>query len=114
MSTTPFKKIALVGGGGTVGKPILEALLATDTAEVLVLTRPDSTSSFPSHPNLKVERADPTDVDAVSVVLKKHGIEVLVSAAGTGAVRLFVPSEFGMPTEGVGCAACGCEGPGFE
>jgi len=116
MSTTPFKKIALVGGGGAVGKAILEALLAIGTAEVTVLTRPDSTTSFPAHPNLKVERANPTDINTVSVVLKKHGIEVLVSTVGPTAtasqhalvdaakqagVRLFVPSEFGMTTEGV-------------
>ncbi|EIW85575.1 NAD(P)-binding protein [Coniophora puteana RWD-64-598 SS2] len=116
MSTTPFKKIALVGGGGAVGKPVLEALLATGTTEVTVLTRPDSTTSFPAHPNLEVERADPTDINAVSVVLKKLGIEVLISAVGSAGtasqhalidaakqagVRLFVPSEFGLPTEGV-------------
>ncbi|EIW74779.1 NAD(P)-binding protein [Coniophora puteana RWD-64-598 SS2] len=114
--TATFTKIALVGGGGAVGRPILDSLLAGGAATVVVLSRPESTSTFPSHPNLAVERVKYDDVGAVAAILKKSSIEVLVSAVGGGGlegqtlladaakqsgVQVFVPSEFGIPTEGV-------------
>ncbi|EIW85577.1 NAD(P)-binding protein [Coniophora puteana RWD-64-598 SS2] len=115
MSAT-YTKIAIVGAGGAVGKPTLDSLLAGGVAKVVVLSRPDSTNTFPSHANLTVEKVKYDDVNVVATTLKKHSVEVLVSTVGFGGlegqtvladaakqagVQLFVPSEFGFPTEGV-------------
>ncbi|EIW85576.1 NAD(P)-binding protein [Coniophora puteana RWD-64-598 SS2] len=114
MST--FTKIALVGAGGAVGKPMLDSLLAGGVAKVVVLSRPESTTTFPPHSSLTVEKVNYDDVNAIAATLRKHSVEVLISAvnndgveaqivladaAKQAGVQLFVPSEFGMPTEGV-------------
>ncbi|EIW85567.1 NAD(P)-binding protein [Coniophora puteana RWD-64-598 SS2] len=115
MATT-FKNFALVGGGGALGKPVLERLLAAGAAKVVVFTRPESTSTFAPNPSLSVEKVNLGDIDALAAALQKHSIEVLVSVVGHAAlegqpmlidaakksgVQLFVPSEFGFPTEGI-------------
>jgi uncharacterized protein YbjT (DUF2867 family) len=41
------RNIALVGGTGTVGKPILASLLAQGIHRVTVITRADSAAQFP-------------------------------------------------------------------
>jgi hypothetical protein len=85
-------------------------------ASVVVLARPSSTSiSSPLLEGAKIVTVDYTDVKAVASVLREHKVEVLVSALAYGAlpsqspiadaakeagVNLFVPSEFGLPTEG--------------
>lgn len=85
-------------------------------ASVVVLARPSSTSiSSPLLEGAKIVTADYADVKAVASVLREHKVEVLVSALAYGAlpsqspiadaakeagVKLFVPSEFGLPTEG--------------
>ncbi|EIW85566.1 NAD(P)-binding protein [Coniophora puteana RWD-64-598 SS2] len=114
MSNT-FKSFAIIGAGGYLGRPIYESLLASSASKVVVLSRPDSDKTFASHPKQVVEKVKLDDVDAVAAVLKKHGVEVLVSAiaiVGFGTqtaladaakradVQLFVPSEFGIPSEG--------------
>jgi len=115
MSST-FKTFALAGAGGTIGRPVLESLLASSAAKIIVLTRPDSTSSFKPHPKQTVEKVKPDDVNAVTAVLREHGVEVLISTVGfagfeaqiplvdaakQAGVQLFVPSEFGNATEGL-------------
>ncbi|EIW78092.1 NAD(P)-binding protein [Coniophora puteana RWD-64-598 SS2] len=114
MAETTFSSFAVVGAGGSVGKHIVESLIAKNV-NVLVLTRPSS-SSAPSGPRAKVERVEYTDIVGVARVLQEHNVEVLISALPfedlpaqeplakaalqAGCVRLFVPSEYGMPTEG--------------
>jgi uncharacterized protein YbjT (DUF2867 family) len=41
------RNIALVGGTGTVGKPILSSLLGQGIHRVTVITRADSAAQFP-------------------------------------------------------------------
>ncbi|KAH7906320.1 hypothetical protein BJ138DRAFT_1175000 [Hygrophoropsis aurantiaca] len=65
--------------------------LLAQNAFVLILTRPSSTAEFPS--GAKVVHVEYSDESAVASALHENGIEVVVST-------LFVPSEFGMPTEG--------------
>ncbi|KAG1825490.1 uncharacterized protein BJ212DRAFT_1443618 [Suillus subaureus] len=85
-------------------------------ASVVALARPSSTStSSPLLEGAKIATADYTDVKAVASILREHKVEVVISAVAYGAlpsqssiadaakeagVKLFVPSEFGLPTEG--------------
>lgn len=109
MST--FKSFA-VAGGGTVGLPIINALLAQH-ASVVLLTRPQSApKAVPSA--VTVVTVDFNDPAAMAAIFKQHEVEVvlstiaaeanaqkpLVEAAKLAAVKLFAPSEYGMPTEG--------------
>ncbi|KAJ7659541.1 hypothetical protein DFH06DRAFT_1269108 [Mycena polygramma] len=110
MST--YKSFAVVGGG-RVGIPIVNALAAQNVSVVL-LSRPASASK-PVLSGVPVVRVDLTDAAAVAAVFKEHGIDVVlatmtvfaaaaqkavVQAAKLAAVKLFVPSEYGMPTDG--------------
>ncbi|KAH7921243.1 NAD(P)-binding protein [Leucogyrophana mollusca] len=107
-----------VAGAGSIGAPVVNALLERNV-KVLVLTRSSSGSkSFPEHANLTVAPVEYTNREATSALLREHGVEVVVSTltfANKGAketqtlladvskeadVKLFVPSEFGLPTEG--------------
>ncbi|KAJ3729120.1 hypothetical protein DFJ43DRAFT_1000857 [Lentinula guzmanii] len=138
MSSTSQKNIAIVGVGG-IGTHILRALVATNLANVVALTR--STTVHPHHhhylhlhsheqPHSALPRktlpsdlssvslieADYTNVPALTAIFKEHDIEIVIStvpAAGlhaqytladaakaSGTVKLFVPSEWGLPSEG--------------
>lgn len=110
-----YTSFAVAGAGPTIGGRIVKALLERG-ASVVVLARPSSTSiSSPLLEGAKIVTADYADVKAVASVLREHKVEVLVSALAYGAlpsqspiadaakeagVKLFVPSEFGLPTEG--------------
>ncbi|KAF7330423.1 NmrA domain-containing protein [Mycena venus] len=111
MST--YKSFAVVGAG-TVGLPIVNALAAAN-ATVIVLSRPGSSpKTLPS--GVQVVQVDFSDVTAVAAVFKEHKVDVvlspvtttaaaaqkpLVDAAKLAAVKLFVPSEYGLPTAGL-------------
>ncbi|KAF9229700.1 NAD(P)-binding protein [Gyrodon lividus] len=115
MSTNTYKSFAVAGVGKTVGPPIIKAgssLLARG-ASVLVLTRPSSNKVLPE--GVKSVQVDYTDVSTVTATLEEHSVDVLIStlggdgfaaqipladAAKAAGVKLYVPSEFGMPTEG--------------
>jgi hypothetical protein len=110
-----YTSFAVVGAGPTIGGRIVKALLERG-ASVVALARPSSTStSSPLLEGAKIATADYADVKAVASVLREHKVEVLISAVAYGAlpsqstiadaskeagVKLFVPSEFGLPTEG--------------
>ncbi|EGO02741.1 hypothetical protein SERLA73DRAFT_176091 [Serpula lacrymans var. lacrymans S7.3] len=111
-SESTYKTFAIVGAGPSVGLPIVRALLARNV-QVVVLTRSASTREFPA--GARVAAADYSDVAAVSSVLREHNVDVVVSALSAdgfssqkpladaskiAGVKLFVPSEYGMPTEG--------------
>ncbi|KAJ7225988.1 NAD(P)-binding protein [Mycena pura] len=102
-----------VVGGGAVGSAILQALAAKNVSVVL-LSRPTSAAKgIP--PGVKLAKVDYTDVSAVADVFKEHKVDVVLSTLGTLAaaaqkplvdaakqagVKLFVPSEYGVPTDG--------------
>ncbi|KAG2070655.1 NAD(P)-binding protein [Suillus decipiens] len=110
-----YTSFAVVGAGPTIGGRIVKALVERG-ASVVAVVRPSSTSiSSPLLEGAKIATADYTDVESVTSILREHKVEVLVSAVAYGAlssqstfadaakeagVKLFVPSEFGMPTEG--------------
>jgi len=107
-----YKSFAVVGAG-TLGLPIVNALVAQN-ASVVLLSRPESApKTVPSA--VKVVKVDYNDAAAVAAVFKQHKVEVLLStittasaaaqkplveAAKLATIKLFVPSEYGMPTEG--------------
>ncbi|KAG2132355.1 hypothetical protein DEU56DRAFT_757334 [Suillus clintonianus] len=110
-----YTSFAVAGAGPTIGGRIVKALLERG-ASVVALARPSSTStSSPLLEGAKIATADYADVKAVASILREHKVEVLISALAYGAlpsqstiadaakeagVKLFVPSEFGLPTEG--------------
>lgn len=110
-----YTSFAVAGAGPTIGGRIVKALLERG-ASVVALARPSSTSiSSPLLEGAKIVTADYADVKAVASILREHKVEVLISALAYGAlpsqstiadaakeagVKLFVPSEFGLPTEG--------------
>ncbi|KAJ7027887.1 hypothetical protein C8F04DRAFT_1120976 [Mycena alexandri] len=97
-----YNSFAVVGGG-TVGIPIINALAAKNVSVVLL-----------SRPIIR-KNLDTNDAGAVGAVLKEHKVDVVLSTVTTLAasgqkplvdgakeagVKLFVPSEYGMPTDG--------------
>ncbi|KAJ7621220.1 hypothetical protein FB45DRAFT_839060 [Roridomyces roridus] len=108
-----YKSFALFGAG-TIGVPILNALVA-NKASVVLFTRPDSAPKANLPSSVKIVKVDFSDAGAVAAALKEHQVDVvlstltttaagaqqsLVEAAKRANVKLFVPSEYGMPTEG--------------
>ncbi|KAJ7126786.1 hypothetical protein C8R44DRAFT_616684 [Mycena epipterygia] len=107
-----YKSFAVVGGGA-LGLPIVNAL-AAQKVSVVLLSRPEATAKeVPS--GVQVAKVDYTDAAAVAAIFKQHKVDVvlstitttaaaaqksLVDAAKFAAVKLFAPSEYGMPTEG--------------
>ncbi|KAJ7758860.1 hypothetical protein DFH07DRAFT_818097 [Mycena maculata] len=107
-----YQSFAVVGAG-TIGLPILKALV-TQGVSVVLLSRPESASKeVPS--GVQVAKVDFNDASAVAEVFKQYKVDVvlstvttlataaqkpLVEAAKLASVKLFAPSEYGMPTEG--------------
>ncbi|KAH7884867.1 hypothetical protein F5I97DRAFT_1938196 [Phlebopus sp. FC_14] len=110
-------QFALFGAGKSIGIPIVKAFVEVDHP-ILVIARPTSTlSGLPEHPLVSVVRVDTTSVLEITKVLLKHDVDVLIStvsyikggvdaqramadASKCAGVKLFVPSEFGIPTGG--------------
>ncbi|KAJ3739228.1 hypothetical protein DFH05DRAFT_1407586 [Lentinula detonsa] len=103
-------------GSGYIGSFIISGFLAqaSPPSTLIVLSRNPESKNFP--PEVKVVKVDDyDDVDAVARILSTYKIDAVVSTVGYGAiglqrqmanaakkaeVRLFVPSEFGSPTDG--------------
>ncbi|KAG5654051.1 hypothetical protein H0H81_007777 [Sphagnurus paluster] len=103
-----------VVGTGFIGLAITKALV-DQKASVVVLTRALSKPGLDLGDGVKVASVDYGDNTAIIRVLEEHHVQVIISALGTGGlsvqnaiadaskaagVKLFVPSEFGLPTEG--------------
>lgn len=104
-STKQTRNITLVGGSGTVGAPILATLIATGH-KVTVLSRPDSTATFP--PTVTVRKGSYDDEAFLASALKGQEVLImalnyaaygaqapLIRAAAAAAVPWVVPCEFG-------------------
>ncbi|KAG6329020.1 hypothetical protein ID866_10070 [Astraeus odoratus] len=112
MSTNNYRSFAVAGVGNTVGLPIVNSLLARNVS-VVVLSRPSSNKTFPV--GTKVASIDYSDLNTLTAVLRDNAIDVVIStlavngldaqypladAAKAAGVKLFIPSEFGAPTDG--------------
>ncbi|CAF0875944.1 unnamed protein product [Adineta steineri] len=106
------EKVAIVGGGGQVGKFIVEELLKIGKHKITALTREDSASKMPPGVEIKKVNYD----DPLSLVEALKGQEVLIitmavtapkeqqtkliEAAAAANVPWVLPNEFGgNPTE---------------
>ncbi|KAJ6574599.1 hypothetical protein B0H19DRAFT_1218391 [Mycena capillaripes] len=107
-----YKSFAVVGGG-SIGLPVVIAL-ASHNVSVILLSRPGSPpKTVPS--TVEVVQVDYSDTTATAAVFKQHKVDVvlstisffalsaqksLVDAAKLARVKLFLPSEFGAPSDG--------------
>jgi uncharacterized protein YbjT (DUF2867 family) len=107
-----YKSFAVIGAG-TLGLPIVSAI-ASKNVPVVLLSRPgSSTKTAPS--GVPVVQVDYNDAAAVANVFKQHRVDVvlstiatealaaqrpLVDAAKLAGIKLFVPSEYGLPSDG--------------
>ncbi|KAI1422952.1 NmrA-like family protein [Xylaria sp. FL1777] len=78
---TAINKVAILGAAGNFGTPITSALAKAGFA-VTVITRPSSTSIFPT--GLPIIRADYSDVDALAAAFA--GQDAVVCVVGPGAL----------------------------
>ncbi|KAJ7364935.1 hypothetical protein DFH08DRAFT_840398 [Mycena albidolilacea] len=107
-----------VFGCGLIGMPIARELRARG-ASVLVLTRPGGCSDTVRRklPGVEVFEKEYTDSEAIEELLRENAVQVIVSTvsaaevavqnqlattAHAAGVELFVPSEFGVVTDGIG------------
>ncbi|PMD37523.1 putative isoflavone reductase like protein P3 [Hyaloscypha variabilis F] len=101
-----IKNVAIVGASGTIGAPILKAIIESGKFNVSVLSRIGSKATFP--PSVKVISVDATSVDSLTAALQGQdavisavghegflGQSVLFDAAVAAGVKRFIPSEFG-------------------
>ncbi|KAF2636539.1 isoflavone reductase family protein-like protein CipA [Massarina eburnea CBS 473.64] len=106
-NTMAIKNVVLVGAGGNLGPSILHAFLKHSPYNVSVLSRQESTSTFPSE--VKVLKADYTSIDSLTTALKGQDAvislvgrpdaqQILVDASIAAGVQRFIPSEFGSNT----------------
>jgi len=107
MPTEPIKRVAVVGGSGATGLPVVQALLQANL-EVSVLSRISSTATFPEGVNvIKTDYSHESLVnalrgqEAVVSTISTYSLEQqisIVDAAIEAGVRRFLPSEFGVDT----------------
>ncbi|KAL1792504.1 hypothetical protein ACET3X_009011 [Alternaria dauci] len=108
-----IENVLILGASGSVGAPILNALLAEPSFNVTIVSRTSSSASLPPNvPVIKISDAFTTEElteafkgqDAVVVALstgsvisgEKDGLVFrLIDAALAAGVRRFIPSEFG-------------------
>ncbi|KAM7216449.1 hypothetical protein V8F06_008162 [Rhypophila decipiens] len=102
-----IEKVAIVGAGGRIGKPITEALLATGNHTVTVLTRTGSTSPIPK--GVKVVEIDYDNDETIVHALKGQDYFIitmsaaapqeshhqLVAAAGKAGIKYIMPNIYG-------------------
>jgi hypothetical protein len=99
--------VALIGGTGTLGKPVLEALKASEL-NISVLNRQTSKSVYPRTKVITVP--DDLNIDEVAKALRENEIDALIitiagshvesqkkliDAAFKGGVKRVMPAEFG-------------------
>ncbi|KAK5122790.1 hypothetical protein LTR85_003705 [Meristemomyces frigidus] len=100
-----IKTVALAGASGSIGGAVLKALLDANFT-VTVLTRPESSHSFP--PAVTVVKVNYSDVESLKTALEGQdalvstvgyaamkGQELLIDAAVASGVTRILPSEFG-------------------
>jgi uncharacterized protein YbjT (DUF2867 family) len=101
-------KVAIAGASGSLGRPILEHLLGSNFT-VTVLTREESTSTFPT--GVQVVKVDYTSEENLTAALQGQDAlistlatevissqDILIKAAIAARVYRIIPSEFGSDT----------------
>ncbi|KAF1943950.1 NAD(P)-binding protein [Clathrospora elynae] len=106
MSTIQGRRIAIVGGSGTIGTHTLTALLEDKSHTITTISRADSNATFPLQSRGK--KGDYTDESFLVSALTGHDILIiqlgisstdqqtpLIKAAAKAGVRYILPTEFG-------------------
>ncbi|MCJ1326673.1 hypothetical protein MMC10_003338 [Thelotrema lepadinum] len=101
-----IKNVAIVGASGSLGAPILKALIDSGKFNITAVKRASSSSTFPS--GVSVTEADLSSVESVTAALKGQDAVVstvgtaglasqgiLIEAAVAAGVKRFLPSDFG-------------------
>ncbi|KAK0125668.1 hypothetical protein ONS95_000329 [Cadophora gregata] len=101
-----IKNVVLAGASGNLGPAILKALLDSGKFNVTVLTRKESTATFPS--TAKVIKVDYKSLDSLTSAFQGQDAvistlaavalsdqKLLIDAAISAGVQRFLPSEFG-------------------
>ncbi|KAF2623528.1 NAD(P)-binding protein [Macroventuria anomochaeta] len=78
-----IRKVALVGASGKIGSHILSSILDTGKHSVTILTRPDSSATFPSSPNVNVVRVDYASEEDLISALRGHDFLVITLSVQT-------------------------------
>ncbi|KAJ7051755.1 hypothetical protein C8F01DRAFT_1034004, partial [Mycena amicta] len=112
--SSSYKSFAVIGAGA-LGSLVVAAFVAQNIP-VVVLARPGSKSTDKLPAGAKLATVDTSDAAAVAAVLKEHSVDVVLStvtgyaieaqksfvdAAKAANIKLFVPAEYGTPTEGL-------------
>ncbi|PON23685.1 hypothetical protein TGAM01_v207332 [Trichoderma gamsii] len=107
-----YRNVALVGASGNIGKIILEELVADGSFNITVISRKDSSATFPAR--VTVYKSDFSDrdleaafkgQDAVISALGNAGFgeqKKVVDAAISAGVKRFLPSEFSASSQDAG------------
>ncbi|KAK3306204.1 isoflavone reductase [Chaetomium strumarium] len=103
-----FKTIAVVGAAGSVGKPVVQALVAAGF-KVTAVARESSTSTYPD--GVEVRKADLKSVEALTKAFAGQDVVIMtppttesgnqapyIDAAVAAGVKRFIPSEWGHNT----------------
>ncbi|KAH7118692.1 isoflavone reductase family protein [Dactylonectria estremocensis] len=83
-----LKNVLLLGGAGTLGSPIIKALVANGTFTISVLSRPDSKSTFPT--GLKRLTSDFTKPSLVESFKGQDAVVDLVAQASLDDCKRFI------------------------
>ncbi|KAI8931428.1 hypothetical protein NX059_011756 [Plenodomus lindquistii] len=102
----PYKNVLLIGAGGSLGTPMLNAFAARPDYTVTILTRNDSTATFP--PGARVIKAIYVSLNSLIAAFKDQDVVIsligghalntqflFIEAAVRAGVKHFIPSEFG-------------------
>ncbi|CAF3802094.1 unnamed protein product [Adineta steineri] len=101
------EKVAIVGGGGQVGKFIVDELLKIGKHKITAITREDSTSKMP--PGVEVKKVNYDDPSSLVEALKGQEVLIitmavtapkeqqtkLIEAAAAANVPWVLPNEYG-------------------
>ncbi|KAI2476852.1 NAD binding 10 multi-domain protein [Pyrenophora tritici-repentis] len=114
--STPLTNIVILGASGSVGRPILSALLTLPSINLTIVTRTSSTATFPTAPNIRIHTlSDALTLTELTAAFKNHHAVIvalsttpvtsgtgpnslafrLIDAARAAGVQRFIPSEFG-------------------
>ncbi|KAL4875716.1 NAD(P)-binding protein [Aspergillus karnatakaensis] len=108
MSSTGYKNIILVGGGGSLGSVLLQTLLSEPTFNVTVLARESSKAKIPSTAKvIKISDSYPHEdlvkafkgQDAVANAITSFSVAEqlkFIDAAIEAGVKRYIPSEYGL------------------
>ena len=109
MMSSPLKNIAIVGASGTLGTPVLSALLASNIHNITVVARRESTATFPS--SVTVKKGDYNSASFLYSAFSGQNVLILIlpiraldgqtrliAAASKAGVKYVLPTEYGSDT----------------